>query len=370
MSTCADCGKSPCVGRGLCKNCYYKRRRRGTLPPMIPGGYAERRIRGGCKIPGCGGQHEALGYCGKHYQRLTKIGSVSDPRATLPDADRFWAQTERATDGSGCLLWAGVIRDTGYGQVWWEGKSEIAHRIAYLLATGPVPVGYHVDHVQGNGCCHDECVEPAHLEAVTHEENQRRKIFTPEQRIRLAAAGRKGAASRWAGADPAERFWRNSERATDGSGCLLWKGYVDPRTGYGTASWGGRKGGTKLVHRLAWELSHGEPVPEGHDVDHVRERGCRHKHCIEPAHLEAVPMKVNRGRRAHPAVPREIPPERPGGPGRRRRDSAVQGGVTKISPEIVTAMRERLAAGMSQAKVGREFGVSQMTVSRAVRGIR
>lgn len=367
MSTCADCVASPCVGRGLCKSCYYKRRRAGTLPPMVPGGYRVQVVLG-CKIPGCPGKHEALGYCGKHYQRLTKAGSLDDPRATLPDADRLWAQTERAADGSGCLLWTGATTNSGYPQVWWCGRTEGAHRVAYLLATGDIPAGYDVDHVQDSGCCHIECIEPAHLEAVTHAENQGRKQFTSEQRARFAAGGRKGCESRWRGEpDPAKRFWANSERAADSSGCLLWGGYVSPKTGYGQTNW---KGSTKLVHRVAWALANRRDVPEGHDVDHVRARGCRHRHCIEPAHLEAVPMEVNRGRRAHPAVPRELAPERPGGPGRRRRSATVQGGVTKTDAALVAAWKELLAAGASQHEVARKYEVSQATVSRAVRDSR
>jgi hypothetical protein len=109
---------------------------------MIPGGYQERRVRGGCNIPGCPGIHEALGYCGKHYQRLTKAGSLEDPRRSLADADRLWAQAERATDGSGCLLWTSATTNSGYPQVWWGGKTESAHRIAYLLAVGEIPDGY------------------------------------------------------------------------------------------------------------------------------------------------------------------------------------------------------------------------------------
>lgn len=63
--------------------------------------------------------------------------------------------------------------------------------------------------------------------------------------------------------------------------------------------------------------------------------GCRHKHGIEPAHLEAVPVEVNRGRRAHPGVMREPTPELPGGPGRRHRSATIQGSVTKTDPAVV-----------------------------------
>jgi hypothetical protein len=333
---------------------------------MPPGGFREVPVLG-CKIPGCPGKHEARGYCGKHYQRLTKIGNLADPRATMADADRLWASAERATDGSGCLLWTLTLTNSGYPQVWWNGKSQGAHRIAYMLAVGEIPPGCTVDHVQGNGCRHTECIEPSHLEAITHEEQQRRKTFTPEQRARFAAGGRKGSESRWYGEqDPVRRFWSYGERATDGSGCLLWTLLVNPRTGYGQVSW---QGTSRLAHRVAWELANGRPVPDGHDVDHVRARGCRHSHCIEPAHLEAVPLAVNRGRRAHPAVLKpEQAPENLAGPGRRRGNG--HSGATKVAPEQIAEWQELLASGLSQHQVAERYKVSQTTVSRAVRNAR
>lgn len=58
----------------------------------------------------------------------------------------------------------------GYGLKWFKGKTRLAHRVAYEQAHGPIPDGYHVDHL-----CHERaCIEPTHLEAVTPTENRRR----------------------------------------------------------------------------------------------------------------------------------------------------------------------------------------------------
>jgi hypothetical protein len=43
---------------------------------------------------------------------------------------------------------------------------------------------------------------------------------------------------------------------------------------------------------VAYALTNG-PIPDGHTVDHVKERGCVLKSCCNPAHLEAVTLKVN-----------------------------------------------------------------------------
>lgn len=49
--------------------------------------------------------------------------------------------------------------------------TKMAHKWSYLLFVGPVPDGYEVDHL----CKVRLCVRPDHLEAVTQEENNRRK---------------------------------------------------------------------------------------------------------------------------------------------------------------------------------------------------
>jgi hypothetical protein len=43
-------------------------------------------------------------------------------------------------------------------------------RRAYIKAYGPIPSKLEIDHLCGNGWC----IEPYHLEAVTHQENLRR----------------------------------------------------------------------------------------------------------------------------------------------------------------------------------------------------
>jgi hypothetical protein len=78
------------------------------------------------------------------------------------------------------------------------------------------------------------------------------------------------------------------------TGCLLWDGQVN-RKGYGRITVGSRSRGTKRtyrVHRLAWELENG-PIPDGLEVDHVKERGCRYRHCANVAHLELVTHREN-----------------------------------------------------------------------------
>lgn len=80
---------------------------------------------------------------------------------------RFAAKTLRVGD---CLVWQGARNDCQYGQVWSEGRLLYVHRLAYEWAFGPIPDGLRIDHL----CRNTLCVEPLHLEAVTHGENIRR----------------------------------------------------------------------------------------------------------------------------------------------------------------------------------------------------
>ena len=79
----------------------------------------------------------------------------------------------------------------------------------------------------------------------------------------------------------------------DPSGCALWTGALTTG-GYGQIEIAGR---LCLVHRVVWELEYG-PIPEGIQLDHVWDAGCRHKHCAALAHLEPVTPAENSQRRA------------------------------------------------------------------------
>jgi hypothetical protein len=69
-----------------------------------------------------------------------------------------------------CWEWTGALNSKGYGTYSVGGKTKIAARFAYEHFVGPIPDGLELDHL----CRNVLCVNPAHLEAVTHRENMLR----------------------------------------------------------------------------------------------------------------------------------------------------------------------------------------------------
>ena len=75
---------------------------------------------------------------------------------------------------SGCWLRTSYVSCYGYGiySRTHEGRRRnyLVHRISYVYHNGAIPEGLEIDHL----CRVRNCCNPAHLEAVTHEENLRR----------------------------------------------------------------------------------------------------------------------------------------------------------------------------------------------------
>ena len=66
--------------------------------------------------------------------------------------------------------------------------------------------------------------------------------------------------------------------------CLLWTGKLD-RYGYGILHF---RRATRKAHRVAMWLANRQ-IPEGHVVNHT----CRHRSCVNPAHLNTMTPSQN-----------------------------------------------------------------------------
>lgn len=87
----------------------------------------------------------------------------------MNDDARLWAKIDRRGEAE-CWPWIGKSRTTfGYGVVRYHGRSEGAHRAAWMSWHGPIPDGMHMLHSCDNpGCCN-----PHHLRPGTPKENIR-----------------------------------------------------------------------------------------------------------------------------------------------------------------------------------------------------
>ena len=98
----------------------------------------------------------------------------------MSDLDRFMAKVSPEPN-SGCWLWVGAARQTGYGNFFLGSKSISAHRAAWLLHRGGIPDGMCVCH----HCDVPSCVNPEHLFLGTHLDNMRdmdakgRRVVSP-----------------------------------------------------------------------------------------------------------------------------------------------------------------------------------------------
>lgn len=120
-----------------------------------------------CAAEGCERRAEKRGWCTKHHARWLRHGTTADPIIVTVE-ERFWSKVEKTET---CWLWKASLNRKGYAQFFPQpGKLVEGHRWAWISANGSVPDGLELDHL----CKVKHCVNPVHLEAVTHAENMRR----------------------------------------------------------------------------------------------------------------------------------------------------------------------------------------------------
>lgn len=109
------------------------------------------------------------------HDALVKTIPITPEMATVM-APRI---TSRITKSGGCWLRTTCLNPAGYSSMSLkvDGRQRyfLAHRVMYVYANGPIPIGHTIDHL----CGHRNCVNPAHLEVVTHRQNVLRSTKNP-----------------------------------------------------------------------------------------------------------------------------------------------------------------------------------------------
>ncbi len=67
---------------------------------------------------------------------------------------------------TGCIVWEKTTRD-GYGLIWYRGKAVSAHRLAWQLSNGDIPMSMRVLHK----CDNRACIRSDHLFLGTQRDN-------------------------------------------------------------------------------------------------------------------------------------------------------------------------------------------------------
>jgi hypothetical protein len=122
--------------------------------------------------------YEGDGLCECGCGELTQVATQPSPGVIVGHSRRFvhgHANRQRKQHyevrdcghETPCWVWVLTLNENGYGHA--GGK---AHRRYYERLVGPIPAGLELDHL----CNVRACVNPDHLEPVTHADNIRRAI--------------------------------------------------------------------------------------------------------------------------------------------------------------------------------------------------
>lgn len=162
------CDRSGRLVRGMCLMHWQRDRRTGNAGPAAP---LRVRVAGACVVEGCSSDAHRRGLCQAHWKRSRR--RTDDVATRYPSRPAFLRVLNRTERLDTCWIFTGGGDGKGYGSVGVGRREEgtkRTHQVVYEALRGPVPDGFELDHL----CATPRCVNPDHLEPVTHAENMRR----------------------------------------------------------------------------------------------------------------------------------------------------------------------------------------------------
>ena len=120
-------------------------------------------------------EREAADRLAEAGKRRRAVRPMLDHKLNREQAIRFVRNIEPGPmfNGSSCWVWTGQTgRRGGYGQFCYRDFQPVAHRVMYTAVHGPIPEGLTLDHL----CRNPPCVNPKHMEVVSHKVNILRGI--------------------------------------------------------------------------------------------------------------------------------------------------------------------------------------------------
>jgi hypothetical protein len=78
----------------------------------------------------------------------------------------FWSKVDMSNGPESCWLWVGSCTPAGYGQVWFENRPRLAHRLAFFLIYDRWPTLQLCHHCDNPPCCN-----PRHVFEGTAKDN-------------------------------------------------------------------------------------------------------------------------------------------------------------------------------------------------------
>lgn len=106
------------------------------------------------------------------------------PRGTLPPYERILARLAKeypeGLSWEECWPWPGSVGSHGYGQISYNGRPELVHRVIFDAVHGLIPEGHKIDHTchnedlscsGGKTCQHRRCANWFHIVAKSNKDN-------------------------------------------------------------------------------------------------------------------------------------------------------------------------------------------------------